>query len=152
MFFRTTNLLIRAGSKTLDHQAKRVGPTPVARWMYGRRKTYQSRLKDMGPYWNAVWCAVKSGNRQKRMSKSHDKMRDRFIWRPIERGYQRLYVAELQLPKKRSHFESRPRLRAKNWEVGQRAMWANGYWFTGKDRFGNGPYYPVGYNGDYRVF
>ena len=155
MFSRTAvNLLIK-GAKTLDHFAKRVGPRPIRHLMSGRRGAYQARFKDMGPYWSTVWVALKTGTRQKRHGKSHDKQRDRFVWRPIERGYQNLYSGDISTPFKRHFSVPRPRLRASNTEIGKSMRSADGYHFNGKEKYGLGPYLHKGGGkggSDFRVF
>ena len=152
MFARTAALLIAKGSKTLDHLTRVTGPIPIRRLQQGRRKCYQARFMDMGPNWSRVWCAIPGGSRQKRHAKSRDKMRDRFIWRPIERGYQRLYVQENGQRYRRPRNVPIPRLRASNNEIGLQSYVADGHFFRGPERFGNGPPKGLpGYHGDFRV-
>ena len=151
MFSSCTLNLIKPGSKTLEHRARRLGPFPMARWMKGRRRAYKSRFLDTGPWWSRVWLAVKPGLRAKRHWKMKEPTGSRMLWRPIERGYQRLYVGDIMRYDIKKHLP-RKRLRAPNTEIGKVRHDADGYHFKGTTRFGPGPYYPRGFDEDFRVF
>ena len=151
MFFCTLRNLAKPGSKTLEHRGRLLGPSPKARYYIGRRSCYKARFLDTGPGWSRVWLAVKPGTRHRRHPKPKNHVGERLLWRPIQRGYQRLYEKDIM----RNHVNKwvpEKRLRAANTEIGRVRHAADGYHFKGHERFGPGPYYPLGYNGEYRMF
>ena len=134
----------KRGASTVEHKGRLVGPIPVSRQMPGRRKAYQSRFIDIGPPHASVWCAVAGGIHSKRTKKNSDPLDQRLRFKPIAKGYQQLYCAELR---RGLHAKGvpRPRLRATNAELGKimQNPAHDGYYFRGPDRFGTGPYYPA---------
>lgn len=118
MLRRTLLNFVKLHSDEITHRSRRVGPTPTFSQGNGRMQVWQMRFKEVGPTYSRVWLALGGKMRRRRIGRSVDVKDQRYYWRPIEPGYQRLYQSKLRKLDHSNPNVKPMKLRATNVNVG----------------------------------
>eukprot|EP00796_Vickermania_ingenoplastis_P012453 gene12453-8541_t len=118
MLRRTYFCLPKAGSEEIVRCARRVQLMPQTHYAQNRMQGWHLRFKEMGTPFSRVWVALGGKMRRRRIGRQIDVKDQRYYWRPIEPGYQRLYMSRLRQHDHSNNRRPPMRLRATNIDIG----------------------------------
>lgn len=156
MLRRTLNCFPRFDKNytEVQHVGRRLLPFPFYPTMIAvRDPQITSRFKDVGPDHDRVFISLGPQMRRRRIGRSTDRKDLRYYWRPVPRGYQRMYLKPARRTRPLIEAEFAPRLHPKPNEQGLTLQQGNRIKAAGLDRIYGGMHAaPLPMDWEYRVY
>lgn len=78
--------------KENTRMGRRLAPTPIFHEDHHKDPEFKLRFKDVGRSFERVWVCLGTSFRRRRTGRTQDVNDQRYYWRPIPQGKQRLYL------------------------------------------------------------